>query len=169
MLRFVSALGPLVVLIGCASQPPSTEADRTEIQAVYDSIADGIEARDIDRVTAHSAEDARVEYADGRQLDLEDWKESARAKWANFRSAASNFVVTTVECNDPGAIVTYLESDDLVIVDPATSQQHRVEYEGEWCAQLLRTDEGWKLHRSVEQARRVKVDGKLVDETRRKP
>lgn len=140
-----------------------------QIQAVYDSIAAGIEARDIERVTAHSAAEARVEYADGTQLVLADWKESARAKWSNFERATSSFVVTTVEPNEHGAIVTYLESDDMVVRDPASKQSHHVEYEGEWCAQLLRTESGWKLLRSVEQGRRVKLDGKIADETRRKP
>lgn len=156
-------------LTGCASTEPSTTAsDQEQIQAVYDSIAAGIEARDIERVTAHSASDARVEYADGTQLALADWKESARAKWSNFKHAESEFVVTSVQQNEQGAIVTYLEMDDMVVVDPATKQEHHVEYEGEWCAQLLRTESGWKLHRSVEQGRRVKLDGKIADETRRK-
>ncbi|MBK6939350.1 MAG: hypothetical protein IPH13_03960 [Planctomycetes bacterium] len=156
-------------LTGCASTEPSTIAsDEAEIQAVYDSIAAGIEARDIERVTAHSATDARVEYADGTQLALADWKESARAKWSNFKRAESDFVVTSVQRNEQGAIVTYVEMDDMVVVDPTTKQEHHVEYEGEWCAQLLHTESGWKLHRSVEQGRRVKLDGKIADETRRK-
>lgn len=170
MARSPFLIASLAWVLGCAPTPVASSAgDTLAIQAVYDSIAAGIEACDIDRVSAHSAPDAQVEYADGRRLDLRDWKESARAKWANFKSAESAFAVTSVQPNEAGAVVTYLETDSMVVVDPATSQQHHVEYQGEWCAQLLRTEGGWRLYRSVEQGRRVKLDGKLVDETQRKP
>jgi hypothetical protein len=170
-MRRTIATALFACFVATCSAPPdaSIDRDRADIQAIYDAIAAGIEARDIDRVTAFSQPDAAVEYADGTRFELAQWKDNARTKWANFTQASSDFAVATVTRNAQGAIVTYVETDDMVVLDPATKQEHHVEYQGEWCAQLQSTPAGWRLHRSVEQSRRVKLDGTLVDETQRKP
>ena len=57
----------------------------------------------------HSLPDVAVEYADGRRFELAEWKDIARAKWANFKQASSDFAVATGAGAAPEAVIGLIE------------------------------------------------------------
>jgi hypothetical protein len=154
--------------VACSSLPWAARDVEGEVQQLYDEIARGIEERDVDRVSRFSLADASVEFADGTTLRLAQWKESARASWANITQAKASIVVDDVQERDAGADVTYTETHDILVVDPKTEQEHRIEYDGRWFASLRRNADGWRIVHSRELRRAVKVDGSLIDDTQSK-
>ena len=158
MTRFSPIL--LIVLVGCDVTGPATKSDdKADIQAVYDRIARGVEARDISAVTAYSLPTATLRLANGNEISLADWKEQARTSWANIRSTKSKITVESVQTIGDTAEATYAETHETVTVDPAGGPDQETVYTGRWKATLKRTADGWRISRSVEESRKVTPGG----------
>jgi tetratricopeptide (TPR) repeat protein len=133
---------------------------KAEMQAFLDRIARAFDTKDIDAVTKTSLPTATVKFADGTELSVAQWKESARTSWVHVKERKSRFVVEDVKRQGAEAVVTYAEIHDSVVSDPRDGRDHQIGYRGKWRATMKKTEGGWRVSRSVEIESTVTVDGK---------
>ncbi len=137
---------------------------KAEVQAIYDQIGKAIEKKDIDGVTRFSLPDAKVRYADDKELTLKEWKERAQKGWTAIKKTKSRFQVAEVKPAGETAVASYAETHEILMVDPTDGKEHKINYQGKWRATLKKTADGWRLSRSEELERRVTRDGVLIDQ-----
>jgi ketosteroid isomerase-like protein len=140
---------------------PETKA---AIQAIFNKIAEAVQKKDIDGVTKYSLPTATVTYATGTELTLAQWQEQARKSWVHIKAVRSRIAVEEVKRDGDTAEARYTETHHLVVSDPMGGKEHKIDYQGKWCATVTQTSAGWRLRRSVELARKLTRDGVLVEE-----